>query len=251
VIDIQAISSSAVAGLALLSEVNIERLRELEHFAEIGRLSAGLLHDISNPLTAAILWLEQDNQQLPNIRQAQDSIRLLQRYVESARQQIRRESHCRNFFVQAELEQVECILASLAKRRGVKLQFTLAAGYKLFGDPVKFQRIIANLVNNAIDSYGNKGCATGNKLVRLDIYVGQNHLVIEVSDQGCGIAPDQLAKLFQPFYSTKSADGLGLGIGLFTAKQYIEKDFGGNIKAKSSGKSGTRFIVEFPMAAHL
>ena len=65
-IDCQVISSSAVIGLALLGEINLERLRELEHFAEIGRLSASLLHEISNPLTAAMLWLEQyDNQHSP------------------------------------------------------------------------------------------------------------------------------------------------------------------------------------------
>jgi signal transduction histidine kinase len=251
-IRVQAISSSAVIGLALLGEINLERLRELEHFAEIGRLSASLLHEISNPLTAAMLWLEQyDNQQSPHIHHARHSIRLLQRYVEAARQQIRRESRYRNFFVQSELEQVKCILVPLAKRRGIELQFAPAAGHKLYGDSVKFQQIIANLVNNAIDSYGSDECANGHKLVRLDLYVRQNHLIVEVSDRGCGITTDQLKQLFQPFYSTKGAAGLGLGIGLFAVKRYVETDFKGSIRAKSSERRGTQFIVKLPMAAGL
>ncbi len=243
----QASSSSPAISLALPDEINPERLLELEHFAEIGRLSAALLHEISNPLTAAMLWLEQyGNQQSPHIRHVRRSIRLIQRYVEAAHQQVRRESQYRNFFVQSELEQVKRVLAPLAKRRGVKLQFMTAAGYKLYGDPVKFQQIIANLVNNAIDSYGSSSCASDSKLVRLDLHIRQNYLVIEVCDQGCGITTDQLAQLFQPFYSTKSNTGLGLGIGLFAIKRYIETDFQGSIRVQSSGRRGTRFIVKLP-----
>ena len=228
---------------------SIEHLRELEHFAHIGRLSASLLHDIRNPITAAMLWLEQsDNQQSTHIRHVRRSIRLLQRYVEAAHQQIRQESHYRNFFVQSELEQVKRILAPLAKHRGVKLQFAPAAGYKLYGDPVKFQQIIANLVNNSIDSYGSGLYASGQKLVSIDVYIRQNYLVVEVGDHGCGITADQLARLFQPFYSTKSNAGLGLGIGLFTVKRYIETDFHGSVRVKNSGHRGTQFIVKLPMA---
>ena len=153
--------------------------------------------------------------------------------------------------MQPELEQVKCILDPLAKRGGVELQFADAAGYKLYGDPVKFQQIIANLVNNAIDSYGSDVCATDHKLVRLDLCVRQNHLTVEVSDRGCGITTDQLKQLFQPFYSTKGTAGLGLGIGLFAVKRYVETDFHGSIRAKSSVRRGTQFIVKLPMAAGL
>lgn len=232
-------TSPAALGLAIPDEINIERLRELEHLAEIGRLSASLLHDISSPLTTTLLWLEQyNNRQSPHIRHARRTIRLLQRYVDAARQQVRREGQPQHFCLQPELEQVRRILGPLARRRGVRLQFASAAGCKLHGDPVKFQQIIANLVQNAIDAYASSP-ATANKLVRLSITQSANYITIEVRDSGCGIAGQQLSQLFEPFYSTKQSTGLGL----FTVKRCIENDFRGSIRVRSSRQQGTCFSV--------
>lgn len=247
--DNQPNSQPAAIRFGLSDESDPEQLSELERFAEIGRLSAGLLHEIANPLTAAILWLEQSNQKSPPIRQACHSIRLLQRYVEAARQQLRHESQCRNFSVQPELEQVRQLLTPLARRRGVQLRFASGHGYRLYGDPVKFQHIIANLLRNAIDSY--EDCPPGRRYrpVRLGLRSRHGELLISVTDQGCGIARDQLPQLFRPFYTTKKHTGRGLGIGLFGVKRSLETDFHGTIQVKSTERRGTRFIIKLDLAA--
>lgn len=220
-----------------------EHLSELERFAEIGRLSASLLHEISNPLTSALIWLERCSaKQSPYISHVSASVRLLQRYVEAARQQVRRESRSGHFYVRSELEQVRHVLSALAATRGVSLRFEQPRGCKMYGDPVKFQQIIANLLRNAIDAYDSRP-AGGYKPVRLRLRVGRDFLVIEVSDRGCGIAEDQLEHIFRPFYSTKAADGMGLGIGLFAVKRSIEDDFGGSIRVVSSSRRGTKFTA--------
>jgi two-component system C4-dicarboxylate transport sensor histidine kinase DctB len=239
-------SRPAAINLGTLDGVNPDRLGELERFAEIGRLSAVLLHEINNPLTAAMLWLEQCNgQQSPHIRYARSSVRLMHRYVEAARQQLRFENRYRNFCVQAELDQAGHVLEALAKRRGIRLSFAPAGGCKLYGDPVKFQQIIANLVRNAIDAYDNCPPSRGHKPVRLDLRVCQDYLVIKVADKGCGMSGDQLRRLFEPFYSTKRRGGQGLGLGLFAVKRFIEKDFRGTISVTSSKRRGTTFTVRF------
>ena len=69
-----------------------EAMLDLQRLAELGRLSATLLHEISNPLTAALLHLDQSSQHKPNIREARRSMQLLKMYVEAARQQVRREN---------------------------------------------------------------------------------------------------------------------------------------------------------------
>jgi signal transduction histidine kinase len=232
-------------GMAEPAHVSPDRLKELERFAEIGRISAGLLHEISSPLTAAILWLEQCGNHTPYIRHARHSIRVLQKYVEAARQQIRRESNFRNFALQPELEQVKQLLAPLARRRGISLKFAQAHGCELYGDPVKFQQIVANLVRNAMDAYDTCSPGRSHKPVRLAIRVRYDRLIIEVDDRGCGIPPGQLDKLFEPFYSTKMSSGTGLGIGLSAVKHSIENDFHGSIMATSSAGRGTRFTAEF------
>lgn len=228
--------------------VSPDHMKELERFAEIGRLSAGLLHEISSPLTAAILWLEQCGNHTPYIKHARHSIRVLQRYVEAARQQIRRESNFRDFALQPELDQVRQLLEPLARRRGISLRFAQTHGREPRGDPVKFQQIIANLVRNAIDAYDTCPPSRVHKPVRLVIRARPNRLIIEVSDRGCGIPPDQLDKLFEPFYSTKVGNGMGLGIGLSAVKRLIEDDFHGSIMATSSTGRGTRFTAVFPIA---
>ncbi len=244
--DNHADSRSQTISLGISDNVNPDRIRELERFAEIGRLSAVLLHEINNPLTAAMLWLEQcSGQQSPHIRYARSSMRLMHRYVEAARQQLRPESRYRNFCVQAELEQAGHVLAPLAKRRGIRLSLASGGGCKLYGDPVKFQQIIANLVRNAMDAYDNCPPSRDHKPVRLDLRVCQDYLVIKVTDRGCGMTGAQLKQLFEPFYSTKCRSGQGLGLGLFAVKRFIEKDFRGSIDVTSSRRRGTTFTVRF------
>lgn len=231
-------------------DLNYERLVELERFAEIGRLSAGLLHEISNPLASAILWLEQyDNRHSPAIRHVRSSIRVLQRYVEAARQQVRRESRYRHFRVQPQINQVRRVIEPIARRHGVRLRFAPAVGLSLYGDPVKFQQILANLICNAIEAYGHSVGIRDIQAVSVDFRSSQRWLIIEVRDHGCGITAEQLAQLFKPFYSTKAGQGLGLGIGLFAIKSHIEADFGGRIQAQSSPRGGTRFIVRLPLSS--
>jgi signal transduction histidine kinase len=219
---------------------------ELERFAEIGVLSAMLLHEISSPLSAALLWLEQCKGQSPYIRHVRSSMRLLQNYVEAARQQVRRESRRRKFLVRNEIEQVRSILESVAVRRGVSLRFSPADCQTLYGDPIKFQHILANLVRNAIDSYDTCPDA-GHKPVDIRFRTSDGYLVLEVRDRGCGIARNQLSKLFQPFYSTKASKGRGLGIGLFSVKRSVEEDFRGDVRVASRPGHGTRFTVRFNM----
>lgn len=231
-------------GIALVDEVGADRMREMQRFAELGRLSASLLHEISNPLTAAILHLEQHHDQKSlNIRHARRNIQLLQKYVEAARQQLRQESQPVNFYIRPQLSQIRRLLAPIARRSGVRLRFSVEANFKLFGDPIKFQQILSNLVANAIDAYSDMPPAQGQPEVKITISGKQHWVFIRVSDRGAGIPVDQLNRLFDPFYTTKGLTGKGLGIGLTAVKQYVEQDFHGVIQVTSSPRHGTQFTL--------
>lgn len=228
----------------LVEEVGADRMREMQRFAELGRLSAGLLHEISNPLTAAILHLEQHHDQNSlNIKQAKRNIQLLQKYVEAARQQLRHESQPINFYIRPQLSQIRRLLTPLARRSGVRLRFSLEANYRLFGDPIKFQQIISNLIVNAVDSYTNTPALHGQPEVKITISGRQHWVFIRVSDRGMGIPVEQLERVFDPFYTTKARSGKGLGIGLTAVKQYVEDDFHGVIQVTSSPRYGTQFTL--------
>lgn len=231
-------------GVALVDEIGADRMREMQRFAELGRLSASLLHEISNPLTAAILHLEQHHdQESLNIRQARRNIQLLQKYVEAARQQLRQESTPVTFYVRPQLSQIRRLLAPVARRAGVRLNFSLEANYRLYGDPIKFQQILSNLIGNAIDAYAEMPATKNQPEVKITISGRQHWVFIRVSDKGAGIPIDQLSRLFDPFFTTKGLSGKGLGIGLTAVKQYVENDFHGVIQVTSSPRRGTQFTL--------
>ncbi|HET7060124.1 MAG TPA: HAMP domain-containing sensor histidine kinase [Candidatus Saccharimonadales bacterium] len=229
----------------VVAEINMERINELQRFAEVGRLSAGLIHDMSSPLTAAILHLEQEEQRgLPSIRHARRSIRVLERYIEAARQQIRQQDRTASFYIKRELNQVKQILQPLARRQGISLRFRVPANYQLVGDPIKFQRIISNLIVNALDSYQDTDTKNFAPLIQVIVSADSKWLDIRVKDWGKGITAGQLPCLFEPFYTTKQPRAIsGTGIGLSTVKQCVEDDFGGTITLTSSATAGTEFRV--------
>ena len=231
----------------IIAEISVEHLRELQRFAEAGRVGASLIHDISSPLTAAILHLEQNNpDRLSSIRHARRSIRVLERYIEAARRQLSSENEPAIFNMGHEINQIKCVLEPLARRRQVTLRFaTPTDKFELFGDAIKFQRIIINLVTNALDAYTN--FSAPQKCVTVSVKTCQEQLTILVCDRGKGIPAADLPRLFEPFYTTKQPGTTsGLGIGLSTVRQYVEEDFRGHITVLSNKASGTVFTVKLP-----
>lgn len=221
---------------------------EVERLAELGRLSSSMLHEISNPLTSALLYIEQyKDQPAAAMRKVHGSMKVLWRYVEALRQQIRSGSESSQFSVNQQVAQLKRVVIPLAKRADVKLRFELCDPCKLYGDPVKFQQILGNLIVNAIEAYGSEIQHNLTKQVNVKIVSNHDAVIISVSDWGQGIKPSQLSKIFEPFYTTKNKNGQGLGIGLAIVNQYVTGDFSGTIDVKSSGRIGTCFSIRIPV----
>ena len=110
-----------------------------------------------------------------------------------------------------------------------------------FGDAPKLQQVLMNLILNARDAMPQGG--------RLEISTDgdEDSAVVEVRDTGVGIAPEHLAKIYDPFFTTKQ---IGKGTGLGLAVSYgIVRDHGGHIDVESKLGEGTRFQITFPLAA--
>lgn len=226
-----------------------ENLQELQRFAELGRLSASLLHEISNPLTSALLNLELGEEQSYNIRRARHSIQTLRRYVEAARQQVKRQSNAITFCAHPQIDQLKRIVMPLAKRSGVRLDIGPVLHRRLCGDPVKFQHILVNLIVNAVEAYNGEPEKSRSRVSQVSVSLADTNkwLVIQITDWGVGIKPKDLPRIFETFFTTKDrAGGHGLGLGLAMVRQYVEQDFGGSIRVASSLRKGTRFVVKLP-----
>jgi signal transduction histidine kinase len=127
-----------------------------------------------------------------------------------------------------------------AEAQGVRLSAELPEPCKILADRIQIERLISNLLGNAI-KYTPSG---GEVKVKLHCQDDQVKLVVE--DTGVGIAPDHLPHIFDRFYRVPSADpekGLGLGLS-FVA--WIVKAHGGTIDVQSELQKGTRFVVTLP-----
>lgn len=233
---------------AVSQRVSRRDLDELQRFAELGRLNASLLHEISNPLTAALLQLGLTNSVTPQVRRAQRSLQVLQRYVVAAQQQVRQQSYSTSFQLRSQLEQLKRVVVPLGRAAHVQLTFEVNGNCRLLGDRIKFQHILANLIINATEAYRDDSAPRLARPVSVRIDVTSDDLQIHVTDWGEGIDATKLATVFEPFYTTKHGPSRrGLGIGLYMAQQYVINDFGGSLRVSSSRRNGTQFTVSLPL----
>ena len=229
---------------AELEAAQLERLQQVYRFAELGRISSALFHDLANHLTAVSLDIEGlgGSQQSELMHRVQDDISYIDDVVQRVRLQLRGQGSVERFNVASEIGKVVKILNY--KMVQSKIRFTFEKPNKsiyLKTDIVPFRQIISNLLSNAIDASVHRNSKT--RKITITLNEDGNFLVIAVSDWGVGIKPAVQNKIFEPFYSSKSD---GSGIGLFIVQQIVQNDLGGGITVTSTPKTGTTFTVRLP-----
>lgn len=231
-----------------LERAQVEKLEELNRFAEFGRISSTLLHELANPLTSAVLNLElmKSKRSSELYDQLHESISYMEQYVSSARRQLRRESDIGEFDVGHEIERVVDFMRPKAEAMHVEIKTSHVKGIVLSGDSVKFNQIISNLLANAIDAYESL-LAQSNKPIEIQATTKGRQVYISVTDHGAGISRKLIYHVFDPFYTTKLTDR-GTGLGLTITKRAVEEDFGGTINVTSTKVGGTRFTTRIPLS---
>ena len=143
-------------------------------------------------------------------------------------------------------EEVYSLLGHDLELREITLERTIPPDIPtLMVDHRQLQEILFNLIRNAGQAIGQKGKVT----VRAERNgaAGAGRVAIHITDTGCGIPPQNLQRLFTPFFTTKG-EGKGTGLGLFVIKRLVERN-DGTISVSSEVGKGTTFKVEFPTAA--
>jgi two-component system, NtrC family, sensor kinase len=116
---------------------------------------------------------------------------------------------------------------------------------KIYADPQELEQVLVNLYFNAIDAMPDGGALTVGAKLGLGAAGVPQEVIISVSDTGFGIAPEDLPKIFQPFFTAKKKSGLGLGLPICDR---IIKNHGGRIKVESQPGQGTTFEIYLPVA---
>jgi two-component system, NtrC family, sensor histidine kinase HydH len=225
------------------------RAQVAEKLAAVGTLTAGLSHEIRNPLNAAALQLSVAERRVERLP-AELRVFILEP-LSLVRDEIRRLEHILQDFLQfarpiqfvpktVELnvvaQKVSSLLKGDAERRGIRLECSCPDGIRVLGDEGRLQQVLVNLALNALDA------ARGGGWVRLICRQGERDVIFSVEDSGAGIPAEDMPHIFEPFFTTKPA-GSGLGLPIVHA---IVTQHGGSIQAENMPGAGARFTVRLP-----
>lgn len=222
------------------------QLLEAAKLASVGELAAGVAHQINNPASIILMRSAGLAEREPLSTEGREDLEVVQRQIDKIRRIVeglllfsrQGETAFRPLSLNAVVARVGGLIGDLAAEE-VDLRIEVGEGVPVVeADSGQMEQVLLNLVNNALEAMPR-----GGRLVLRTRGAG-DAAVLEVEDNGCGIAPEDVGRIFDPFYSAK-AGGQGTGLGLAVSYGIIERH-GGTIQCSSTPGSGTRFVVCLP-----
>jgi signal transduction histidine kinase len=245
-------------------ESTIEQLKETEtqlvqteKLASLGRMSAGIIHEINNPLNFATTGLftlrnkgkyispDQREEYEEILKDIEDGVSRVKNIVSDLRMFTHPETESRD-----QVELTEVLAASLRFlsnewKSKVQIEQNLAEHQTVWANKNKLIHVLTNLLQNSLDALKNKSFESEKPTIWIEGRVDAGRSFLVVRDNGVGIAKEHLDKIFDPFYTTKDV-GEGMGLGLAICYRIVQ-DCDGRIQVRTEPGQFCEFTLEFPL----
>ncbi len=239
---------------AVSDEISVQTSK----LAALGKMAAGIAHEINNPL--AVIgekagWLKDllrtaDLSQSPNLQEFSDTVAKIEQHVVRAKTVTHRllgfarrmEPVSEKVNINSVMDEAIDFLENESRYRSIDIQTDYYPNLPLtLSDSGQLQQVFLNILNNAIDAIGKDG----EILIKTEHIAKNNEIAIAITDNGPGIPKDMLNKIFDPFFTTKEV-GKGTGLGLSISYGIVEK-LGGRILVASEEGQGSTFTIYLPI----
>ena len=231
-----------------------EEFRRNESLAQMTTMAAGVAHEIKNPLASISIYLQlMDKMMEKNGSMTREEAR---KYLDVVSEEVDRINRIAVDFLFA-VKPMKVDLSSISandivrktmevvgpelEEKGIRLDLNLATSLpKVLADVSLMQQALLNLVKNAMQAMPED---RKDPRITVSTYIDSDMVKLSVADNGCGMNEEQMSKIFEPYYTTKSS---GTGLGL-TVLFKIMKQHGGDVTVHSVQGEGSEFILQIPV----
>lgn len=226
------------------------QLLQAEKMASLGKLAAGVAHQLNNPLGGITLYAKLVLEEYDLVDEAREDIQRIFKDAERCRDTVKELlefARQTRYFMQPQdiveaISRTLLLLESQSLFQNIVIEKDLATSLPLLTiDIQQLNHLFMNIILNAAEAMEGKGTLRVRSYLKAD----KEWVCIEISDTGPGIPEENLPRIFEPFFTTKE-EGKGTGLGLSLGYRIVETH-GGSISASSRLGEGTTFHIEFPI----
>ena len=232
------------------------RVQQQDRLSSIGLLASGLAHEIGTPMGVVRGRAEFMRMQLENNPSVESGLTVIIQQIDRITGLIQSLLNLSRknddflpqpFALKPLFSELAALMNTKLKQLNICFETEFISDCAVKGDPQRLQQVFINLFINAlhaIEAAVEQGRTKDHKIL-VHCEVCQGEVVVQFSDTGCGIAPENIGKLYQPFFTTKEV-GKGTGLGLAMVAKIIS-DLRGTIQVESRVGKGTIFTLQFPV----